>query len=130
MGNTVDGQGKAPASHSDLSSASRQGIEFFNSQSFFDAHEALEDVWREAREPEKRFLQGLIQAAVAFHHYKNGNIVGARSLLERSIEKLGEYPADYGGILVGELVIALREWQAPLGAHAAVPAFPRIKLAH
>ena len=43
----------------------RQGVELFNRAAFFDAHEALEDVWRAAPLAEKKFLQGLIQVAVA-----------------------------------------------------------------
>ena len=60
------------------------GIRLFNRAAFFEAHEALEDVWRAAPESEKKFLQGLIQIAVGLHHYGTGNLVGARSLLGRA----------------------------------------------
>src|SRR3981081_3156347 len=58
-------------------------LDLFNRACFFDAHEVWEDVWRAAPPEEKKFLQGLIQIAVAFHHHSTGNIIGARSLLER-----------------------------------------------
>jgi predicted metal-dependent hydrolase len=71
----------------------RTGVKLFNEAKFFDAHEVLEDVWRAAPEPEKLFLQGLIQLAVALHHHSTGNLVGACSLLDRAALNLSNYPA-------------------------------------
>lgn len=56
------------------------GILFFNERDFFEAHEVWEDVWTESSGPERRFYQGLIQAAVALHHFRNGNVRGAVKL--------------------------------------------------
>src|SRR5258708_4364084 len=56
------------------------GILFFNDRDFFEAHEVWEDVWTESSGPERRFYQGLIQAAVALHHFRNGNVRGAVKL--------------------------------------------------
>jgi predicted metal-dependent hydrolase len=56
------------------------GILFFNDRDFFEAHEVWEDVWTEAAGPQRRFYQGLIQAAVALHHFRNGNVRGALKL--------------------------------------------------
>jgi hypothetical protein len=60
------------------------GILFFNERDFFEAHEVWEDVWTEASGPERRFYQGLIQAAVALHHFRNGNVRGATKLYRTS----------------------------------------------
>jgi DUF309 family protein family protein len=65
-----------------------EGIRLFNTQEFFEAHEALEAVWLRATGEEKAFLHGLIQIAAAFHHYTRGNPAGFRSLLEKGLEKL------------------------------------------
>src|SRR5262245_9567755 len=56
------------------------GILYFNERAFFEAHEVWEDVWTEASGTERRFYQGLIQAAVALHHFRNGNVRGALKL--------------------------------------------------
>ena len=56
------------------------GILFFNAHDFFEAHEVWEDVWTESSGPQRRFYQGLIQAAVALHHFRNGNVRGAVKL--------------------------------------------------
>jgi hypothetical protein len=66
------------------------GVELFNQARFFDSHEALEDVWREVPRdlPARKHLQGMVQLAVAFHHQSTGNLVGARSVLERALRNL------------------------------------------
>ncbi|HUY36194.1 MAG TPA: DUF309 domain-containing protein [Pirellulales bacterium] len=57
-----------------------EGIEFFNRCDFFESHEAWEDLWSDEFGASRKFLQGLIQAAVALHHFGNGNIRGAKKL--------------------------------------------------
>lgn len=59
---------------------------------FFDAHEVLEQAWRRSDDPRMRFLQGLIQWAVAFEHHRRGNAHGARVLLERAWSRLRDAP--------------------------------------
>ena len=61
----------------------------FNRGDFFECHEVLEDLWQPLSPgPEKTFLQGLLQVGVAFHHWKNGNLTGARNLLTSGLAKL------------------------------------------
>jgi uncharacterized protein len=61
----------------------------FNAGLFFEAHEHLEQFWRgQPRGPLKRFLQGIIQISVAFHHAREGRYNGAVNLLARGLEKL------------------------------------------
>jgi uncharacterized protein len=104
----------------------RQGIELFNRAAFFDAHEALEDVWRTAPRAEKKFLQGLIQVAVALHHYGNGNLVGARSVLRRAFRNISLYPEGFGRIHSAGLLDSIAEWQRALDEGLPVPPLPRI----
>ena len=104
----------------------REGVELFNRAAFFAAHEALEDVWRDAPKPDKKFLQGLIQVAVALHHHGNGNLAGARSVLRRAFRNLSLYPEDFGGIESAGLLHSIAEWQRALDEGLPVPAFPRI----
>ncbi|MDP6934160.1 MAG: DUF309 domain-containing protein [Myxococcota bacterium] len=44
---------------------------------WFEAHELIEEVWRPTDGDERRFLQGLIQAAVSLVHLQRGNPRGA-----------------------------------------------------
>jgi predicted metal-dependent hydrolase len=104
----------------------QRGIQLFNERHFFDAHEIWEDVWREADGPEKKFLQGLIQAAVALHHHSTGNLVGACSLLERARKNLAGYPEDFGGIRLSALLASLATSRDSILTSGALPAFPQV----
>ncbi len=104
----------------------RHGIVLFNRAAFFDAHEALEDVWRAAPQAEKKFLQGLIQVAVALHHYGNGNLAGARSVLRRAFRNISLYPEGLGGIRSEALLHSIAQWQRALDEGLPVPPPPRI----
>lgn len=97
-----------------LQESLRQGIEEFNSERFFEAHEAWELVWLASAGDEKRFLQGIIQIAAAFHHYQRGNWNGACSLLEAGLGRLRDAPADYAGMTLEALCRAAREWAQAL----------------
>lgn len=59
-----------------------QGIELFNRGEYFDAHEVWEDLWHDTAGPDRRFYQGLIQAAVTVYHAGNGNVPGTRRLFQ------------------------------------------------
>lgn len=90
------------------------GLEAFNSGQFFEAHELWEDVWRETPEPNKRFLQGLIQVAAAFHHYSRQNALGTRKLLQAGLLKLEAFPDAHLGLEIEPLRSAVRGWVAAL----------------
>jgi predicted metal-dependent hydrolase len=103
-----------------------RGISLFNNAEFFDAHEALEDIWRAAPPENKKFLQGLVQVAVAFHHYSTGNRIGMRSVLERAIKNLAEPPGNFGQFQLAPLIQSLDEWRQALDNNSPLPALPRI----
>jgi uncharacterized protein len=105
-----------------------RGIELFNHAEFFAAHEALEDVWRASRPEEKKFFQGLTQAAVAFHHHSKGNFVGMRSVLRRAIGNLEKFPAPASGIDLEALLKSLRSWHEAAENGREAEALPRIHL--
>jgi predicted metal-dependent hydrolase len=106
----------------------QQGIAAFNQAEFFDAHELLEDVWRAAPPENKKFLQGLIQVAVAFHHYSTGNRVGMRSVLERAINNLSQPAGSFAEIQLPPLLSSLRQWREALDNKTPFPELPRIGL--
>src|SRR5712671_3706730 len=60
------------------------GIVLFNRGDFFEAHEVWESLWMETFGPERKFYQGLIQAAVGLCHFCNGNVRGAAKLYKSS----------------------------------------------
>jgi hypothetical protein len=59
-----------------------EGLRSYNAGKYFTAHEAWETVWLEAQEPDRTFLQGLIQVTAAFHHLRRNNPVGTGRILD------------------------------------------------
>ena len=94
----------------------QKGLEAFNSAHFYDAHEHWEEVWLETPNPDKMFLQGLIQVAAAFHHYSRANLLGTRNLLQAGLLKLDCFPKVHGGLEIEALREAVRGWLVDLGA--------------
>ena len=107
-----------------------EGLRCFHSGAFFEAHEHWESVWLEAQEPEKTFLQGLIQVAASFHHFQRGNCAGTISLLRSALGRLDQYPEVFAGIVVAPLRVAIRSWLEALETvpQSAPPSFPAITL--
>jgi predicted metal-dependent hydrolase len=93
----------------------QRGILHFNAQEFFEAHEVWEEVWLVEAEPEKTFLQGIIQIAAAFHHYLRENPDGAESLLAAGIVKLSRFPAHHRGLAIDDLRSAAKRWARSIG---------------
>jgi hypothetical protein len=92
------------------SGALAEGLACYRRAEFFLAHEHWESVWLELHEPEKSFLQALIQIAVAFHHLQAGNSAGAVSLLRRALRRIELLPESFGGIAVMHLCTEARVW--------------------
>lgn len=87
----------------------REGIRLFNEEEFFDCHDVLEELWSECQGEEKKFIQGLIQAAIALFHFGNENFGGAKKLYISARKNLDPYGGDYMGL---ELNRFLADFQA------------------
>jgi predicted metal-dependent hydrolase len=102
------------------------GLDCYRRGQFFEAHEHWELVWLKCDEPDKTFLQSLIQVSAAFHHLGRGNPVGARSMLTRALARLERYPDRFGGVNLAELRQSLRTWLQALDEGVARPDYPRM----
>ena len=107
-----------------------EGLRCYRAEEFFAAHEHWELVWLKLPEPEKTFLQGLIQVAAAFYHLQRGNMEGTSSLLRVALARLDHHSPSFAGISVAPLCQELRAWVKTLDAGSApsYPPFPRIQL--
>jgi uncharacterized protein len=104
-----------------------EGLRCYRSAQFFEAHEHWEAVWLKSPEPEKTFLQGMIQMTAAFHHFQRGNLQGTASLLSQSLRKLEGFADAPGQISVTSLCAEISEWLKTLEASdASNLAFPQI----
>lgn len=94
--------------------ALRKAVQLFNGQLFFEVHEVLEDQWKQEEGEVRRFLQGLIQIAVAFHHLGNCNFRGAIALLHDGLGKIRPSQPEFLGIELQQFVARLRLCQQEL----------------
>lgn len=107
-GTALDGWAQ-DESASDIALALRKGAVLFNHHLFFEVHEVLEVQWIQEVDPERRFLQGLIQIAVAFYHQSNGNLRGTLSLLHDGLKKVEPYAPVYLGVELADFVVAIAD---------------------
>lgn len=87
--------------------------DLFNRGEHFEAHEALELLWRKETGENKDFYQGLIQIAAVFVHIKKGTPEGGKKLLKSAEKYLEKYPANLMGLdrekLLAETRICLQK---------------------
>jgi predicted metal-dependent hydrolase len=100
------------------------GLQCYRNEEFFLAHEHWEGIWLKAEEPEKTFLQALIQTAAAFHHLQRGNSAGTASLLQAALRRLDPFPAAFGGVAVTPLRESIRAWLQALDRQHTSPHLP------
>ena len=81
-----------------------EGLQLMRAERWFDAHEALEEEWREAPTEERDFLQGLVHVTVAWHHAANGNQPGASRQLEKATRRLSPYAPVHRGVDVARVL--------------------------
>jgi predicted metal-dependent hydrolase len=69
----------------DLKSALEGYLELLEKNSYFDAHEALEEAWhplRKMKHPLRNLVKGLINAAICFEHIKRNRNESKRKALQ------------------------------------------------
>jgi predicted metal-dependent hydrolase len=108
----------------------RRGVDLLNRGDFFAAHEVLEDVWRAAPTRHKPFLQGLVQVAVALHHYSTGNRVGAVSVMNKARCNLESAHGSLYHIELKPLLTSIHAWLDALRQDGQCQALPGIVVNH
>ncbi len=105
-------------------------LRLFNRARFFDAHEALEELWRglPRSDPARKHFQGLVQLAVAFHQESRGNLRGAKSVLDRALRNLAGAEASFPALDLELLRHEMSAWQSYLVDRNERPATPQITL--
>src|SRR5262245_21246356 len=74
------------------------GILHFNARDSLEAHEVWEHLWLHGAGDERRFIHGLMQAAVALRHFGNGNLRGAVKLFPSAKNYMEPYGSPYLGL--------------------------------
>lgn len=116
-------EGTPAAGGDPIRRATLQAAALWNERLFFEVHEVLEAVWKDADGALRQALQGLIQIGVAFHHLAHGNVRGARTLLAEGRGRLAACPPEMlSAVDVAGLLDATTPWLEALATGTALPA--------
>ncbi len=109
--------------------AVRAGVRRFNAGEYFEAHEAWEDHWGLGPPAERALTLGLIKAAVALHHLRNGNDHGWTWQVGKAIALLRDNAHVWPELGTGELADALDALAVQKRFHGLVDeaSFPRLR---
>ena len=91
-----------------------RGLELIRAGEYFEAHEELEDEWRDSPVAERDFLQGLVHVAVAWLHAGRGNRPGCERQLEKAARRLGPYRPAHRGVNVDAVLESVKDAQVVL----------------
>jgi len=111
-----------------------RGIELFNAGEYEEAHEEFERLWLSGEGAESDFFKGLIQACIALHHFRRGNLDGAAGLYGGHRRYLAPYLPEHRGVDVAALLEDMQRALRPVVRRVpgATPVFdaegrPRIR---
>ncbi|MCZ2126674.1 MAG: DUF309 domain-containing protein [Anaerolineales bacterium] len=79
------------------------GLRRFNEGNYFDAHEELEDAWRDESGAVRDLYRGILQIAVTYLHILRGNYDGAVKVYGRSLKWTQDWQDVCRGVQVGKL---------------------------
>jgi len=97
-------------------------IGLFDAGRYLAAHELFEELWEETEGPDAGFYKGLLQAAIALHHFREGNLDGAARLLAGHRRCLAPYLPRHHGVDVEAFLADMQRFLRP--ALAAPPGEP------
>ena len=63
-------------------------LNLFNSQKWYEAHDAFEDIWNTLDGDERQVIQGILQVSVSQFHLSKGNLNGATILLGEGLGRI------------------------------------------
>jgi predicted metal-dependent hydrolase len=107
----------------------RLGIEHFEAERFFPAHEAWETCWKQAKgTPEAEFFKGLSQLGAGYVHLLRENPHGAHTLLRRGAGRIERYGGEHRGVKARAVAATALEHADQIErAEKAGAALPRIE---
>jgi len=79
----------------------------FNQAEYYECHDLLEEIWLTDRQ--NNFLKGLLQFAVGFYHYGNGNINGTRLMFSSAKNYLEKYLPRYWDLNLEPIITYIKE---------------------
>jgi predicted metal-dependent hydrolase len=92
----------------------RAGVALFDAGRYLAAHELFEELWEGTEGPENDFFKGLVQAAIALHHFESGNLEGAVKLHAGHRRYLASYLPAHAGLDLARFLADMQAFFRPL----------------
>lgn len=92
----------------------RAGVELFNAGRYLAAHELFEELWEGTEGRDSDFYKGLVQAAIALHHFERGNLEGAAQLHGGLRRCLAGYLPAHGGLDLAAFLADMQTCLTPI----------------
>ena len=86
-----------------LSAPALKGLQLFNQGEYFEAHEFLEEAWKEDHSAGRDLYQAVLQVAVAYLQIERGNFDGAIKMFWRLRQWIDPLPDECRGVNVSRL---------------------------
>ncbi|MBG0771756.1 MAG: DUF309 domain-containing protein, partial [Anaerolineaceae bacterium] len=87
-----------------------KGLQAFNRQAFYDAHEYFEDAWRSSPLEEREIYRALLQISGGFYRLTQDRPAAALKFFDRAQQWLSPFPSPFKNLNVDDL----RSWLADL----------------
>jgi predicted metal-dependent hydrolase len=104
----------------------KTGLDHIRSGRFFEAHEELELVWRDAAPEERDFYQGLVHVAVAWYQAGRGRPVATSRQLEKAARRLGPFSPAHRGVDVADVLAQVEQARAVVASGSLALDPPRV----
>jgi predicted metal-dependent hydrolase len=85
-----------------------EGVRLFNAGEYHAAHEAFEKLWLGNEAGDADFFKGLVQASIALHHFRRGELEGARKLYSGHRRLLAPFLPRHRGLDVAGFLAAMQ----------------------
>lgn len=92
-----------------LSEQATHGLESFNRQEYFEAHELLEEAWNADHSPGRELYRAILQIAVAYLQIERGNYNGAIKMFLRVRQWIDPLPDQCRGVNIMKLRLDAQE---------------------
>jgi hypothetical protein len=99
----VDREALAQSCRDTLALQARRGLEEFNRGEYFQAHESLEEAWKEDPSAGRELYRAILQVAVAYYQIERGNYAGAAKMFLRMRQWIDPLPGTCRGVNVARL---------------------------
>jgi hypothetical protein len=95
--------------HMEKDRAIARAVQLFNDERYWEAHEVLEYLWKNAKGVEREILNGIILVAAAFVHDEKDEPDVCISILRRARKKFDQASSNYRGININKIADMISE---------------------